>query len=296
MNKVSQLFFCLFFLLPPIACLKAAQVMDEAELIQTFTQPIQIEKKDGRIFTGHPESITPNEITLTTQVGEGEVVYVFRREEVARLSLPWEESLVLARDLAEERKLEDSLSLFRQLFLKQKPYLPFLGEKAVRPFLPFINALLENKAWEESIKVATHLLPFAREPATQEQLREAILLSHYYLQRYEKTLQLIKEWGAKEPLYPENALTWWLRAQTSLDQGDAETALWTSLHPIVFSSQFPLPWLEHCYAVAIAANHHLGEKKKADLLLQEMQERQLSWPEIPGLENIKVLYETSPLN
>ena len=85
-------------------------------------------------------------------------------------------------------------------------------------------------------------------------------------------------WQTREGRSPETALASLVLAQLQLSAGEGEAALFTLLHPIIFSGARSIEYLDLCYAMAIELAGVLEEPALAQRLQAEQAQRNLTTP------------------
>ena len=125
-----------------------------------------------------------------------------------------------------------------------------------------------------------------------QELEDVILMAYYRLSMPEAA-DLAAQWIAERSHYGYSALGYYVQATLKLQSGETDQALLAALEPIVFSSQFPMKYLNFCYAIAIKAALDLKQPIHARCLWQEMQERGLSWPEQWSAEYSSIVQSVS---
>ena len=268
-----------------------AQSVEEVK--KSLREPIRVLRKDGRVFRGNPISFEKDRFQLeSTKSGEGEVVYTLKAENIDEFYFPGNEAQLLIKDLLKNDSHKEAMELFDALWRQQANLFSYLPNQRVRFFERYVDLALEQDDPAKAISIAKKMKTHVEEPLLTEKLEDAVLLGYFRLDLKKETNQLMKEWLDKAEAYHSSALGWRIKSWMRYDKKDYENALWVALYPITFSSQVPMPYLGHCYAIAIAAAHQMEKKDKARLLYQEMKERELEWPDdLPDrLLSIKAKY------
>lgn len=245
--------------------------------------------KDGRQLEGTVKKTADQEITLTARVAGGAIEYPFTFEQIESVQFH-DEAIFLEIDthLANGEKALARKRLDARYRAKAQ-YFALLPSEQIMQFYPLIELHLDFGDPYAAIGVGTNLQPFVRDPEQSQILSDTLLMAHYHLPLKEKASALADKRLRTSPRYGVSALPWYIKGQLAFDQEDYKQALIFALDPIVFSSQFPMNYLEHCYALAIAAHSKLGEGEAVHTLAQEMQNRGLKWPNVEALTRFKTL-------
>lgn len=253
-------------------------------LSHSFEHPVKVINKSGHTIYGFIESASDTRIVLKNEVDAGEVTYTLFKEDIAKISLPGGKIEFRAFELINEDRLSEAIPLLYLLYDYRSSFLGLLSKKDVLIFTHLVNAYLQSKDYVNCLAIAQRIDPFVEDPLAKKIIKDALLLCQFHLGNYAETELLALLWIDCAQLFHSSALGWWLLAMIEFSKYQYESALWTSMKPIVFSGQIPMEFLGESYAVAIAACIELNKEKEAATLLDEMQNRGLSWPDHELLE------------
>ncbi len=270
--------------------------LDESEMNALLSGPATAVVKNGFTYQGKLSRTDQGDLRILIESDGGEAILTFPREEIEAVIFPGAALISLAEDWVREGSLGEAQPVLRALYRQRRSFLPFLtdSERLLLSALP--EASLLNDQPEDAIAIARNLLPYITSDPLREKLRATVLLGHYRLGLKEEAKDLATEWIGRQNLYGNSALGWWVRAKIDFEEKNFTGALWTSLHPIVFSGQMPMDYLSDCYALAIAASHELQKEAKAHLLYSEMQTRGIHWPEEELFAHYRLLYDEKHLD
>ena len=270
------------------ACVPVDGRAEEDKYAETLSGAVTIIHRSGREFKGTVRAVSDSEISILEQVDAGEVIFTFTREEVRRLIFPGESLWSTAADLEADGEEDEAISLMRALFDQRARFLFWLGEEDLVRFKLLADAYLHSGQSVEAIAVAGRLRPLIGNLAVRTQLDEAVLLGHYRLGLIDEARSLAESWIEQRSIVTDSAVGWWVLAQLQFEAQEFEQSLWTALRPIVFSGRFPVRYLGHCYATAIAAALEIDDHREADILRREMAGRELDWPDIASMTPYRV--------
>jgi len=270
---------------------KTAICLDESEIKTLLSGPATAVVKNGSTYQGKISRTDEGDLQILIESGDGEAILTFPPEEIETLIFPGAALISLAEELIRDGRLGEARPLLLALYRQRRGFLPFLADSEVLLFTALPEASLLGGQPEDAIAMARNLLPYLTSKPLREKLRAAVLLGHYRLGLKEEAKNLAADWIARRDLYGDSALGWWIQARIDFEEKNFTGALWTSLHPIVFSGQMPMDYLSDCYALAIAASHELQKEEKTHLLLHEMQTRGFHWPEDEFFARYRLLYD-----
>jgi len=253
-------------------------------LSHSFEHPVKVINKSGHTIYGFIESASDTRIVLKNEVDAGEVTYTLFKDDIAEISLPGSDIEFRAFELINDDRQGEAIQLLYLLYHYRSSFLGLLSKKDVLIFTHLVNAYLQAKDYVNCLAIAQRLDPFVEDPLAKKIIKEALLLCQFHLGNYAETELLALLWVDSAQLFHSSALGWWLLAMIDFSKDQYESALWTSMKPIVFSGQIPMEFLGESYAVAIAACIELNKEKEAATLLEEMHNRGLSWPDFELLE------------
>lgn len=246
--------------------------------------------KAGRSIQGDLRGVQDGRVTIAGRTTAGEVEYSFARDEIRRIDFPGNDIINAANSLIEEERHAEALPLLEALYRQRIRYFDFMDEAQVVYFQNLAEGAYLTGDYYQAVGVARNVHPHSTDPRTRRQLKDLELLAHYHLPLIERTQTLADDWIALWQPYDESALGWYVLGQIDYDQGRIDAALDRALRPIVFSSQFHMDYLDHCYALAITAAVALEDWQQATILLNEMKSRGLAWPPAPKLESYRYFY------
>ncbi len=267
---------------------------DEKGIATLLSGPVSVTTKAGASLQGSLSRTEDGLLQLQIKSEDGEAIFTYQPEEIRAIFFPGGILVNRAGELIREDNLTEALPLLEAIYEQRSNFLPFVAESDLLLFTALPSAYLDAGKPANAIAVSRNLLPHLQNFRQRERLDEAVILGHFSLGLREETKNLAASWIGKRDLYSDSALGWWIQAHLDFGKGNYREALWTSLHPIVFSGQIPMKYLDSCYALAIAASHELKNEVKAHLLYTEMQTRGLDWPEDELLAPYRILYNRSP--
>ena len=253
------------------------------DVARELASPVAVAHRSGRHFEGQLERTSPTTVSITVKAGEGEVVYTVERQDILEITFPGESIELQIEERLLEEDFSGALPFLEALYKQRSAYLDLLDGEEVARFLPLALAYRMVGRPAEAIAVSNHLHTLSKSGEFDKDLTEIVLLSQYDLRPVEESARLALGWIQKAPRYHSSALGWWILAKISFAKGDFRSALWISLHPVVFSSHLPMNYLAECYALSIASAVSLDRSDEALKLYQEMTERGLAWPQDPEM-------------
>ncbi len=253
-------------------------------LSRSFEHPVKVINKSGHTIYGLIESASDTQIVLKNDVDAGEVTYTLFKDDIAEISLPGRDIEVRAYELINDDRQGEAVPLLTLLYHNRSAFLGLLSNKDVLIFTHLVNAYLQSNEYTKCLAIAQRLDPLVKDPQVKKFIKDALILCHFHLGNYAETELLALSWVDHAQPFYSSALGWWLLAMIEFSKDQYESALWTSMKPIVFSGQIPMEFLSESYAVAIAACIELNYEKEAATLLEEMHNRGLNWPDHELLE------------
>lgn len=256
-----------------------AALPSSAETVEAIlAAPARLYLKNGQTISGKPLYYEKGELVMLGLSERGEVEYVFHGEAIERLEFPGDSLVAKADALLTEGKDEAAQNLLMVLYRQRAPFLGILRHSDLDNFEKLAQLAFERGDFYTVAGVAHRLRPYIDEAERARRLGELELRALYHLPLKAETHERTAQWMAGWHPYGPSALGWYLRAQRAYDKGDYEAARAECLQPIVFSSQFPMEYLEQCYALAIASALALQDTAHAARLFAEMQSRGMPWP------------------
>ena len=247
--------------------------------------------KNGQFIEGKARSIRDGQLIFIRPSEGGQAEYAFSPDEVERLDFPGSAYKLQAIEFLNGGQPDLALPVLRALYQQRAPYLDFIPEDERAFFIKLVETARSVGDPYEAVGVAKNLLAHCKTPANRRRLNDLILLGYYKLPLVEDTRELAQAWISEHSRYGDSALGWYILARLDYDAGKPEIALQTALEPVTFSSQYPMAYLSHCYAVAILAALKLDDIAEALALAGEMQARHLNWPDDEGLEAYAESYQ-----
>jgi hypothetical protein len=252
--------------------------------------PCTVVLRNGQLYQGRPAAVRDGQLIFIQYQAGGQAEYAFTPEEVERIDFPGNAQKADAIRLATTDNPQRALPILRTLLEQRGPYLAFVSESERSFFVLLVQAELECGDPYAALGLARLLTQTTRDPTVTEQLEAIILEGYYRLGLISDTRQLAEEWIARHPRYGRSALGWYILARLDYDAGNCEAALQTALEPVTFSSQYPMAFLAHAYAVAILSAVALDDMTEAHALAAEMQARELDWPMSGAVEGTSDLF------
>lgn len=260
------------------SALSASEPIEWNEIDAVLKEPQTLIAHDGRTFQGRASHFENGSLTFSQTEGRSTISFQFTTQEIKRLQFPGSDYFARAEELYTANAFAEAIALLEKLYEQRVRYFALLPQSELQPFVTLAGLQLQYGSAYSAIGVARNLQPFIENSQPAEQLEDFILLAHYKLPLREKTKQLAEDWITTRPRYARSALGWFIQAELSYEAEQFEHSRLTALEPIVFSSQLATPYLEHCYALAIASQIRLEAYSQARALHREMQSRDLAWP------------------
>ncbi|MDP0495161.1 MAG: hypothetical protein Q7Q73_03035 [Verrucomicrobiota bacterium JB024] len=246
--------------------------------------PCTVVLRNGQFYQGRPIALRDGQLIFIQSQAGGQAEYTFAPEEVERIDFPGNAQKAEAIRLVTTDNPQEALPILRMLLEQRGPYMAFVSESERSFFILLVQAEMECGDPYAALGLARLLAETTQDPAVTKQLEAIILEGYYRLGLISDTRQLAEEWIARHPRYGRSALGWYILARLDYDAGNYETAFQTALEPVTFSSQYPMAFLAHAYAVAILSAVALDDMTEARALAVEMQARELDWPMSGGFE------------
>lgn len=279
MKPFWPLILCCLALSLPGLCRAEPEAFDPAVL--SATQYLYL--NNGSRVEGRAQRWEGDTLVMVAQRGGGEVEYRFEKANILRLSLPGSQLYATARSLANEEKWEDAVACYRALWESRAPWLALLVPEEIEQLMPVAEINLNHGDPYLAVAAARLFQDHVARPDLLRELQDLELLATYRLPIKSDAQALAEAWIADAEPYGPSALGYFVLGQLALESEEPEEALRYALTPVAFSGQFPMDYLEHCYALGIGACLSLKLEPKATLLAAEMHQRGLSWPPLPEL-------------
>lgn len=276
-------YICLLvILLFPVVQLNAQS--QPTQDFDALEEPVNLILKNGRSLRGNANRIEDGNLIFEGASGAGQVEYTFTTNEILRIDFPGNELAVEANKLLTTGSLEAAMPILNALYRQRVRFFEFMPPNEVAYFQKLADTAYATGDYYLAVGVARNVRPHIEDPTIKRQLDDKELLAHYHLPLLEKTQSLADSWVTNWQPYDASALGWYVLGQLAFDRGEFDNALWLSLKPVVFSSQFTMEYLDHCYALAIVAAVEIEDYAEAQRLLDEMVSRKLEWPTAPKLQ------------
>ena len=257
--------------------------MDVEAVLAQLQRPATVVTRDQAVFVGTVVEVGPTTITLSEQTGAGSVEYALQHDAIVRLELPGRAYQFVAYDYIDSGQFAEALTVMEACYRLLKPLMGREPEESQAYFVRYAKLLLEQGHAVRAIQVAEQLNPHIEDRQGRELLEDTVLLGYHSL-GLEQAEALATNWIAARPDFGRSALGWYVLADIQLKSKHPGAALERALRPVVLSSQFPMQYLEHCYALAVTAATQVGDPDHALTLEAEMRAHGLRWPaEIPEL-------------
>jgi len=251
---------------------------------EELRKPLTVVVRGGNRFTGSLVDFDGNKLSVRAIQSGGEIVLSFPVEDISDLYLPGGSILAATEEVVESGDLPQALPYLEALLISRYPIFPLVSaeDRAFFADVPMGALAIDRPA--AAIAYVNALKPFLNDPESREKLKSAELLGRYMLQLNDEAETQALSWIGEQDRLPESALGFFILAAIQFEAGEYDRALRTSLQPLVFSGQIPVPYLPHCYSLAVAATHIMGNDLHRDQLLAEMAERNLDWQPLRALK------------
>lgn len=249
------------------------------ELEKALSGPVVVTINEQLTFRGFLVRVSQHELVLHEQVGQGSVEYVLDCAKLQRIHFPGNHYVVEAQTALENEDYTTALTIMDALFKQRAQLLRWQSPAIKFFFIKHAETHLNYGSLTRAIQLARHLQGYLGDAGHNDAIDDILLNAYHRLGFEDQTHILSKKWIKDRPANGQSALGWFVRADLMLAAEDYHQALHIALEPIVFSSQFPMVYLDRCYAVAITAAVELHEAEYAQLLWTEMQARGFEWPQ-----------------
>ncbi len=251
--------------------------------LEELRKPLTIFVRGGRRFDGTLAGFDGEKLSLRTIQAGGEIVMSFPQEDIERIFFPGGSILEATRATIRSGDMPAALPYLEALLAIRYPIFPLLppDQRSLYAEIPFAALSIDRPA--AAIAYVEALRPYYTREGDLEKLRAAELLGRYILDLSDEAREQAENRIEREGRFPESALGHFVLGAIQFREGSYADSLQTSLEPIVFTGQIPVPYLGHCYALAVASTHVLGNDKHRDQLLGEMRERGIPWQPLRAL-------------
>lgn len=248
------------------------------DALKEISYPITVQRRSGRDFSGHPISNTHDSLTLQIEIDGGVAEITFQREEVLQIRFPGNGLKQRAVELAAAGERSTALLIIDRLFNQRSALLPYTGEAEAGFFAETLGLYRQADRNLESVARAEVLQPYLIDPMLRLIVEKETLLSYHRLGFSDEARLLAQQVIEREGREPESAFAAIILAQIQINEGNGDAALFTLLHPIVFSGPRPIEGLDLCYAFVIELAISLERPGVARCLQLERDQRGLGPP------------------
>jgi len=254
---------------------------------EELRKPMTVTTRTGSMFEGTLVDFDGDQISLRAFQSGGEIILNLAREDIRRIDFPGGSILDVAEVMMEDGDLPAALPYLEALLVSRYPVFPLLTEEQREPFTTIPMAALAIDRPAAAIAYVQALRPFIESSGSVEKLETAELLGRYMLRLDDEAREQATAWISRQDRFPESALGFFVLSAVQFENDRFEESLYTALQPLVFSGQIPVPYLPHCYTLAVASTHILGNDDHRDSLLLEMRERDLEWQPLRALRSAR---------
>ncbi|WP_309385017.1 hypothetical protein [Cerasicoccus frondis] len=258
-----------------------AMTMEQVQA--SLSEPQGLVLRGSRPLSGKAMGIIENQLIFRASRGGGSLDYRYDLDQIERLQFPGNDVAYAAQQAIREGKNEEALRLMKAMFEQRGSYLKYLtpGERAF--FYQYAELEFEKGDPYLGLGAGLALQETVQDSLLLRKVDDLVLLGHYKLPLKKNTRELAEKWIAESELYGASALGFYVLGQLDFDAQQFDAALWQALEPVTLSSQFPMDYLNYCYALAIASCMELELFEEEQKLRAEMTERGLNWPDIDVL-------------
>lgn len=254
--------------------------------IQSYAVEAIITNSEGRSFQGQVQLMPDLTLELSVEADAGSVVYTFTKDSIAGIELLDAENLEDGLEAYENHQYEVAVTYLEPIHRTRSPLVRVYPKTSlIEPSLVLAETYLNLNRFADAAGIAGNLLATDFEESRIHRSANEVLLKAFFgLKRWDESELLAKRWCKENDPSGESALGWWILSQVHLERSELTKALWVSLQPITFSSQYPKAYLQECYHVAIAA--WIDESPEEALrLYRDYQSRAYEWPS-DQMENV----------
>ena len=235
-----------------------ASEINLAALEAELDEPIRIETRQNRIFSGIPSRVTPERITVRSRVDAGEVEVTFDRTDIRSLRLPGGGVLLVAVDLLETGRTDDGLRLLRAFNNRRARFLPYLSRTEGIELVEVAEHLLAAGDALSAVGLGRQLEARFPEDDVTRRLHAIRLRGFLALEFAEEAREEARKWVTDEPYFVTSALGHYSLARLALAEGHTEMALDHLLEALVFS-QPGATEIERARALALELAAEIGD-------------------------------------
>lgn len=248
-----------------------------------------LEERQTLILKGRPPlpgkavAIVDGELLFSAQRGGGSLEYRYPLEQIERLQFPGNEVAFAVTEYLQNNEFQKALPLMEAMLLQRGPYLSLVTATELEFLARYASLEYHHGDPYKGLGAGKALLDYVQDPALRRELDDLVLLGNYQLPIEKNTRVLAAKWIADNEPYGPSALGYYVLGRLEFDNEQYEEALWKAIEPVAFSSQFPMAYLDYCYALAIASCVELELAEEEKKLRAEMTQRRIEWPDIEDL-------------
>ena len=233
----------------------------------------------GKVYRGWLDGYRDDRVRLRLTADGGEAIYQFAPGEIRSLVFPDADQADEAMTAADPDPTGDTLQVLERIWTNRAPYLPALDSANRAPLLLYAEGLLASKRPLEAVARARRLTGIALDEAESERMAAVVLLGYEEAGLHEEAVVLAENWCRTHPASGPSVIGWAVLARQGLREKNWEEVLWLGLHPVAFGHDSSAVGLNACYAAVVAAGLELDDAATAVAVFNEMQEREIDWPE-----------------
>lgn len=269
---------CLFAL---AAATAPAMTLEQAQA--SLNEPQGLVLKGRRPLSGKAMGVIENQLVFRSARAGGSLDYRYNLDEIERLQFPGNDVAYAAQQALRAGNSGEALMLMKAMFEQRGGYLRFLTPGELEFFYQYAELEFQEGDAYAGLGAGLALQEIVQDPRLLRKVDDLVLLGHYKLPLKKNTRELAEKWITEAEPYGPSALGFYVVGQLEFDAEEYQAALWQALEPVTLSSQFPMDYLNYCYALAIASCRELELPAEEAKLRAEMAERSLAWPDIEVL-------------
>ena len=262
---------------------------------EELAQPVRIQLDNRSVLSGVITEVSPSTVRIREESDGSEIIVEVGRDRIRRWILPGEGVLEEALDLAASGNHAAAVERLDAIYRRWIGLFAVLPEERLLPLIQAPLSAMEMHEPARAVAFARELRPHLSRADALSSLRDTELLGLYQLKIQGEAREQAALWIESEPAYSGSALGYFVLAAAEFDAGDYEKSRWIALIPAVYSGPEKTDFLEHCYTLAAASAHLLGDVTHRDQLLAEMEQRHLAWVELERFREITELLADIPL-
>ena len=234
---------------------------------------------NGKEIKGYASGLEEGRLLFKDQRSPSSISYSFAVDEVHHLRFSEATRRLQIQSHIAQQQYQSAYDLLSPLYQQQSPYFAFMAKQDIQYFQNYVEAAYHTKHFYTAAGVAAKVLDYLNSKVYQQQLRELELLAHLNLPLKPKIFELATQWLDHNPSHGDSALGWYVLSILAYSNQEFEKALSLALEPISQSTFLPMKYLGHCYAIATKAAENLQYHKECQILLSEMSQRKINWPQ-----------------